>query len=32
MKHRTEAHAFYRSLGLQPLAEGFRIYFDETTF
>jgi GNAT superfamily N-acetyltransferase len=32
MKHRTDAHAFYRSLGLQPLAEGFRIYFDETTF
>ena len=32
MKHRTEAHAFYRTLGLQPLAEGFRIYFDDTSF
>jgi GNAT superfamily N-acetyltransferase len=30
-KHRTEAHAFYRSLGMEPLAEGFRIYFDDTS-
>jgi GNAT superfamily N-acetyltransferase len=30
MKHRTEAHAFYRSLGIEPVAEGFRIYFDGT--
>ena len=28
-KHRTEAHAFYRSLGLDAVAEGFKIYFDE---
>lgn len=27
-KHRTEAHAFYRSLGFEPVAEGFKIYFD----
>lgn len=28
-KHRTEAHAFYRSMGLDAVAEGFKIYFDE---
>jgi GNAT superfamily N-acetyltransferase len=28
-KHRAEAHAFYRSLGLNAVAEGFKIYFDE---
>ncbi len=27
-KHRAEAHEFYRSLGLEPVAEGFKIYFD----
>ena len=27
-KHRTEAHAFYRTLGLDAVAEGFKIYFD----
>jgi GNAT superfamily N-acetyltransferase len=28
-KHRTQAHEFYRALGLQAVAEGFKIYFDE---
>ena len=28
-KRRTEAHAFYRSVGLESVAEGFKIYFDE---
>jgi predicted nuclease with RNAse H fold/GNAT superfamily N-acetyltransferase len=28
-KHRTEAHEFYRSMGLNAVAEGFKIYFDE---
>lgn len=28
-KQRTWAHAFYRSLGLDAVAEGFKIYFDE---
>jgi len=28
-KHRAEAHAFYRSMGLDAVAEGFKIYFDE---
>jgi GNAT superfamily N-acetyltransferase len=28
-KHRTEAYAFYRSMGLDAVAEGFKIYFDE---
>jgi ribosomal protein S18 acetylase RimI-like enzyme len=27
-KHRTEAHAFYRSLGFEAVAEGFKTYFD----
>lgn len=27
-KQRTGAHAFYRSLGLDAVAEGFKIYFD----
>jgi GNAT superfamily N-acetyltransferase len=27
-KHRTEAHAFYRSLGFEAVAEGFKAYFD----
>jgi GNAT superfamily N-acetyltransferase len=26
---RTAAHAFYEEIGLRPLAEGFRLYFDE---
>lgn len=28
-KHRAQAHAFYRSMGLDAVAEGFKIYFDE---
>jgi GNAT superfamily N-acetyltransferase len=28
-KHRAEAHAFYRSMGLVAVAEGFKLYFDE---
>jgi GNAT superfamily N-acetyltransferase len=28
-KQRAPAHAFYRSLGLEAVAEGFKIYFDE---
>jgi GNAT superfamily N-acetyltransferase len=28
-KHRAEAHDFYRSMGLNAVAEGFKIYFDE---
>ena len=28
-KHRAEAHEFYRSVGLDAVAEGFKIYFDE---
>lgn len=28
-KHRSEAHSFYRSMGLEAVAEGFKIYFDE---
>jgi GNAT superfamily N-acetyltransferase len=28
-KHRTEAHEFYRSMGLEAVAEGFKVYFDE---
>ena len=28
-KHRAEAHRFYRSMGLEAVAEGFKIYFDE---
>jgi GNAT superfamily N-acetyltransferase len=27
-KHRTDAHAFYQSVGLTATAEGFRHYFD----
>jgi ribosomal protein S18 acetylase RimI-like enzyme len=27
-KHRTEAHSLYRSLDLDSVAEGFKIYFD----
>jgi len=29
-KHRTGAHEFYRSLGLQAVAEGLKTYFEET--
>jgi GNAT superfamily N-acetyltransferase len=28
-KHRAEAHEFYRRMGLNAVAEGFKIYFDE---
>jgi predicted N-acetyltransferase YhbS len=28
-KQRGEAHDFYRSLGFQAVAEGFKIYFDD---
>jgi ribosomal protein S18 acetylase RimI-like enzyme len=28
-KHRTEAHAFYRSLGFGPVAEGFKLYLED---
>lgn len=28
-KHREDAHAFYRSLGMGAVAEGFKLYFDE---
>jgi GNAT superfamily N-acetyltransferase len=28
-KQRAQAHAFYRSLGLEAVAEGFKIYFDD---
>jgi ribosomal protein S18 acetylase RimI-like enzyme len=28
LKHRKEAHRFYRSLGFQTVAEGFRMYLD----
>jgi ribosomal protein S18 acetylase RimI-like enzyme len=28
LKHRKDAHEFYRSLGFQSLAEGFRLYLD----
>jgi GNAT superfamily N-acetyltransferase len=28
-KHRAQAHALYRSVGLEAVAEGFKIYFDE---
>jgi GNAT superfamily N-acetyltransferase len=28
-RHRTEAHELYRSMGLDAVAEGFKIYFDE---
>jgi GNAT superfamily N-acetyltransferase len=29
-KQRVEAHAFYAAIGLRPLAEGFKLYFDDT--
>ncbi len=28
-KHRSEAHELYRSIGLEAVAEGFKLYFDE---
>lgn len=28
-RQRTGAHAFYRSLGMEPVAEGFKLYLDE---
>ena len=27
-KHRSGAHAFYRSVGMEAVAEGFKVYFD----
>jgi GNAT superfamily N-acetyltransferase len=27
-QRRTEAHAFYRAVGMEPSAQGFRLYFD----
>lgn len=27
-KHRAEAHEFYRSVGFEAVAEGFKLYFD----
>jgi ribosomal protein S18 acetylase RimI-like enzyme len=27
-KHRTEAHSFYRSVGFEAVAEGFKLYLD----
>jgi len=27
-KQRSEAHAFYRSLGFNVVAEGFKVYLD----
>ena len=27
-KHRTGAHAFYRSVGMEAVAEGFKLYYD----
>lgn len=29
LREREEAHEFYRALGFETLAEGFRLYFDE---
>jgi ribosomal protein S18 acetylase RimI-like enzyme len=28
-KHRTEAHEFYRRIGFDAVAEGFKVYFDQ---
>jgi hypothetical protein len=28
-KHRLEAHHFYRSMGFEAVAEGFKLYLDE---
>jgi GNAT superfamily N-acetyltransferase len=28
LEHRLEAHAFYRRLGFEPAAQGFRVYLD----
>jgi GNAT superfamily N-acetyltransferase len=28
-RRRTGAHAFYRSLGMEPVAEGFKLYLEE---
>jgi len=27
-KQRTQAHNFYRSVGYEPVCEGFKLYFD----
>jgi ribosomal protein S18 acetylase RimI-like enzyme len=29
-KHRTWAHEFYESMGFEAVAEGFKLYFDES--
>jgi ribosomal protein S18 acetylase RimI-like enzyme len=29
-KQRTDAHRLYRRIGFEPLAEGFKLYFDDT--
>jgi GNAT superfamily N-acetyltransferase len=29
LSHRIEAHAFYRKLGFEPVAAGFRLYVDD---
>jgi len=31
LKHRGDAHRFYRSIDFQSLAEGFRIYLEGDT-
>jgi GNAT superfamily N-acetyltransferase len=31
LNHRTEAHAFYQRLGLEPVAAGFRLYADDVS-
>jgi GNAT superfamily N-acetyltransferase len=28
-KHRARAHVFYRTMGMEPIAEGFKLLFDE---
>ena len=30
-RHRAEAHSFYRSLGFEAVAEGFKLYLDTST-
>ena len=29
-KQRVDAHRLYRRLGFRPVAEGFKLYFDDT--
>ena len=28
-KHRQRAHRFYRAIGFEPVAEGFKLYLDD---